>query len=218
MILMDELRFSYPGASAGVYDVSASAALENVTYNILRYAYETMVDMPGFTEWSYIGDEYGRRIIPVYPVTNAGTELPAVESAPNFLTIIYDDFIKQRSGNTRYFYPMKSIQSRFKVTTDDYSITRMITNRMVEIIDREDAAAEDINNWCRTFYGGRQRFKIHCVNAYQTSYMKDATNLDDQRNVFSQDIIIKADYHLVEPKIWHPSNQQVVPIENWNLT
>lgn len=214
---MDELRFSNQGASAAIYTMAASAVTESVTYNILRYAYETMVDMPGFTQWAYIGDEFGRRTIPIYPVTNAGTELPETTN-PNLLTIIYDDFIKQRSGNMRYFYPMKSIQSRFKVTTDDYSITRMITNRMVEIIDREDAAAEDINNWCKTFYGGRQRFKLHCVNAYQTSYMKDATNLDDQRNVFSQDIIIKADYHLVEPRIWDPGSQEVVSVEEWNLT
>lgn len=214
---MDELKFRYPGASAAVYDVSASAALESVTYNILRYAYETMVDMPGFTDWAYIGDEFGRRTIPIYPVTNAGTELPETTN-PNMLTIIYDDFIKQRSGNMRYFYPMKGIQSRFKVTTDDYAVTRMITNRLVEIIDREDAAAEDINRWCSVYYGGRQRFKLHCVNAYQTSYMKDATNLDDQRNVFSQDIIIKADYHTVEPKIWDPTTQTVRPVDNWNLS
>jgi hypothetical protein len=213
---LTEFDYSYPGASANMYNFSASVSLESVTYNILRYAYETMVEMPGFEDWKYIPDERGRRIVPIYPVTNAGAELPETEN-PYRLYIVYDDFIKQRSGNMRYFYPLKGIQSRFKVTTDDYAATRLITSRLVEIIDREDAAAEEINNWMRQYYGGRQRFKLHCVNAYQTSYMKDATNLDDQRNIFSQDIIIKADYHMVEPRIWNPETESVQSVDNWNL-
>ncbi len=179
------------------WTMSASVAAEDVTLNVLKYAFNELIQLPGFAKYGQIKDTSGLMVVPIYPVTNAGTQLPAVESAPNFLTIIYDDFIKSRSGEYKYFYPIKGVQSRFKVTTNDYSVTRIITNRLVEIIDREDEAASDINGFMRQYYGGNHRIMLHCVNAYQTVYLKDATTLDDQRLIFSQDIIIKADYHML---------------------
>lgn len=179
------------------WTMSASVAAEDVTLNILKYAFNELIQLPGFAKYGQIKDTSGLMVVPIYPVTNAGTQLPAVESAPNFLTIIYDDFIKSRSGEYKYFYPIKGVQSRFKVTTNDYAVTRIITNRLVEIIDREDEAASDINGFMRQYYGGNHRIMLHCVNAYQTVYLKDATTLDDQRLIFSQDIIIKADYHML---------------------
>lgn len=178
------------------WGMSASVAAEDVTLNILKYAFNELIQLPGFETYGNIKDTNGLMVVPIYPVTNAGTKLPEV-TVPNDLVIIYDDFIKQRSGGTKYFYPMKGVQSRFKVTTDDYATTRAITNRLVEIIDREDAAAEDINSFMKEYYNNNHRIYVHCVNAYQTTYVKDATTLDDQRSVFSQDIIIKADYHLI---------------------
>jgi hypothetical protein len=178
-----------------LWSMSASVAAEDVTLNILKYAFNELIQLDGFEQYGQIKDSNGLMVVPIYPVTNAGTKLPEV-TVPNDLVIIYDDFIKARSGNMKYFYPIKGVQSRFKVTTDDYAVTRLITNRLVEIIDREDEAAADINSFMRTYYGGYHRIMLHCVNAYQTTYVKDATTIDDQRNVFSQDIIIKADYHL----------------------
>lgn len=179
-----------------LWTMSASVAAEDVTLNILKYAFNELIQLPGFVQYGQIKDSNGLMVVPIYPVTNAGTKLPEV-TVPNDLVIIYDDFIKARSGNMKYFYPIKGVQSRFKVTTDDYATTRLITNRLVEIIDREDAAAADINDFMQTYYNNNHRIMVHCVNAYQTTYIKDATTIDDQRNVFSQDIIIKADYHLV---------------------
>ena len=182
--------------SPELWTMSASVASQDPTLNILKYAFNQLIQTPGFEDFGNAKDSNNLMIVPIYPVTNAGTQLPET-TVPNDLVIIYDDFIKQRSGELKYFYPMKGIQSRFKVTTNNYAITRGITNKLVEIIDREDAAAEDVNAFMKTYYSNNHRIMLHCINAYQTSYVKDATNLDDQRNVFSQDIIIKADYHLV---------------------
>lgn len=189
-ILLPEIR------DPEFWTMSASVAAEDVTLNILKYAFNELIQLPGFEKYGDIKDTNGLMVVPIYPITNAGTRLPEV-TVPNELVIIYDDFIKARSGGMKYFYPIKGVQSRFKVTTDDYATTRIITNRLVEIIDREDEAAADINSFMRLYYNNNHRIMVHCVNAYQTTYVKDATTLDDQRTVFSQDIIIKADYHLI---------------------
>lgn len=193
MISIPEFRFA---SSPQFWDMSASVSLEDPTINILKYAFNELIQLPGFEIYGQGKDSNGRDIVPIYPVTNAGTQLPEISGVEDGLVIIYDDFIKARSGKNKYFYPIKGVQSRFKVVSTDYAVTRAVVNRMVEIIDREDAAAEDVNSFMKEYYAGNHRIVMHCINAYQTTYMKDATNLDDQRNVFSQDIIIKADYHL----------------------
>ena len=198
-----EIPVLFNSASPQIWSMAASVSLEDPTSNILKYAFNELIQLPGFEIYGQGKDTYGRSILPIYPLTNAGTQLPEIDGVSDGLAIIYDDFIKSRSGKDKYFYPIKGVQSRFKVVTKDYAVTRAIVNRIVEIIDREDAAAEDVNIFMREYYSPAvPRIQFHCINAYQTAYMKDATNLDDQRNVFSQDIIIKADYHLI------PSNSK----------
>jgi len=181
--------------------VASIAAIEHPTLNILRYAYEKLIQMPEFIHLDQIVDENGQKIVPIFPSSlyQAGavgmTYLDPITN-PNMVSIVYDDFIKARSGGMKYFYPVKSIQSRVKLSTDDMARTILLRNRFVEIVDREDEVAQEINTWMGTEYD-IPKISFHCINAYQTTYMADATNMDDQRNVFSGDIIIKADYHLV---------------------
>lgn len=182
--------------------VAMIAARENPTYNIARYAYEQLITMPEFTEYGNLRDENGLRQIPVipsnpYPAGASGPLIFDTITNPDQFLMVYDDFIKSRSGGMKYFYPIKSIQSRIKVSISDFSKLILFRNRLIEVLDREDAAAEDINNWMKETYDQTPRIMFHCINAYQTVYLSDATNMDDQRNVFSGDIIIKADYHII---------------------
>jgi hypothetical protein len=182
--------------------VAVIASKENPTYNLVKYAYDQLTAMAEFEEYGNIADDNGLRLIPIvptspYPAGAAGPLLLDPLTNPDQFLITYDDFIKSRSGGMKYFYPVKSIQSRIKVSIADFSKMLLFRNRLIEVLDREDAAAEDINAWMSELYDGNQRIVFHCINAYQTTYLSDATTMDDQRNVFSGDIIIKADYHIV---------------------
>lgn len=181
--------------------VASIAAIENATLNIVKYAYEELITMPEFEEFGNLADENGMKIIPIvptspYPSGAAGPLLLDPLTNPEQFLITYDDFIKSRSGGYKYFYPIKSIQSRVKVSIADFSKLLLFRNRFVEVLDREDASAEDVNSWMKDKYDSPKIF-FHCINAYQTIYLSDATNMDDQRNVFSGDVIIKADYHII---------------------
>ncbi len=186
--------------------VAFRASIEHPTFNIINFAYEELLKMPEFEHFNNIVDDNGQRYSPIYPSSlyQAGavglTYLDPMTN-PEMVSIVYDDFIKSRSGGMKYFYPIKSIQARVKISTNDIGRTILLRNRFVEIIDREDAAAEEVNAWYAEKYpltnnDTSRRLSFHCINAYQTAYMADATNMDDQRNVFSGDIIIKADYHI----------------------
>jgi hypothetical protein len=173
---------------------AASVMLLNPTANILKYAFEEIIQLPEFEYLNNIIDENGQRIQPIVPQTivNSGASFLSFDTVtnPSQVSIVHDEFIKQRSGSMKYFYPIKGVQSRVKISHGTLSDLMALKYKFLEIIDREDAAAEDQ-------YGGSQKIYFHCINAYETTYMTDATNLDDQRNVFSGDIIIKADYHTV---------------------
>jgi hypothetical protein len=180
---------------------AASVMLLNPTANILKYAFEEIIQLPEFEYLNNIIDENGQRIQPIVPQTivNSGASFLSFDTVtnPSQVSIVHDEFIKQRSGSMKYFYPIKGVQSRVKISHGTLSDLMALKYKFLEIIDREDAAAEDINAWMKDQYGGSQKIYFHCINAYETTYMTDATNLDDQRNVFSGDIIIKADYHTV---------------------
>jgi hypothetical protein len=180
--------------------VAAIASLENPTGIIARYLYDTMTALPEFSEYSNLADENGIRIIPVvptspYPAGAVGPLLLDPLTNPDQFLITYDDFIRARSGAGRNFYPVKSIQSRIKVSMSDFSKMLLFRNRAIQLLDRCDVSAQEVNNWINVNTPGDRIF-FHSIDAYQSVYMSDATNLDDQRNVFSGDIIVRADYHI----------------------
>jgi hypothetical protein len=180
---------------------AASVMLFTPTANILKYAFDEIIQLPEFDYLNKIIDQEGNKLSPIVPLTiiNSGADALPFNTLtnPQQVSIVHDEFIKQRSGQYKYFYPIKGVQSRVKLSHGNLADLMALKWKFLEIIDRDDAAAEDINSWMQQTYGGDQKIYFHCVNAYETTYMADATNLDDQRNVFSGDIIIKADYHTI---------------------
>jgi hypothetical protein len=150
--------------------------------------------------------------IPFFP---AGTGNIPPEIIENDLPyIVFDKFTKVRTGKYKYFYPVKSEQMRYTIYggslygsatngADRYGVTINLTSLITAILDREDAAAEDINTFSRTLtdytdpnYNELFRYRFHCLNVFQSGYaesQQDVSNLMEYKP--SRDIIIKYDYH-----------------------
>lgn len=132
--------------------------------------------------------ENGRRFIPIFPVNDPNAGAISWGSRPY---ILYDNFVKARTGKDKYFYPIKSQQMLYSISGASVEDVYAMRHIMLSSLDREDAAAEDINNFV-----GPSDVKFQCVNAYQVTYMKDATNLDTTRTPYQTDLIVKFDYHV----------------------
>ena len=158
----------------------------------------------------------GSQLIPFFPA-GAGNVPP--EILENDLPyIIFDKFTKVRTGSYKYFYPVKSEQMRYTIYggslygeaangADRYGTTITLTSLITLILDREDAAANDINEFAEELYDDYPvsasasvydylKYRFHCINVFQSGYaesQQDVANLMEYRP--SRDLIIKYDYH-----------------------
>lgn len=154
----------------------------------------------------------GSDLIPFFP---AGTgNVPPEILDGDLPYIIFDKFTKVRTGAYKYFYPIKSEQMRYTIYggslygdvangADRYGNTITLTSLITSILDREDAAADDINEFAGTLpyyknnnYDPMFQYSFHCVNVFQSGYaesQQDVSNLMEYRP--SRDLIIKYDYH-----------------------
>lgn len=132
----------------------------------------------------------GIRYVPIFPLNdgNADGNLTLVGDKPY---ILYDNFVKARTGQDRYFYPIKSQQMLYSIKGATVKEVYAMRQIIIGALDREDAAAEDVNNFV-----GVSDIKFQCINAYQVTYMKDSTNLDTTRSPYTADLIVKFDYHM----------------------
>jgi hypothetical protein len=130
----------------------------------------------------------GIGFVPIFPINDPNASNIAWGSRPY---ILYDNFVKARTGKDKYFYPIKSQQMLYSIRGASVEDVYAMRHVMLSSLDREDAAAEDINEFV-----GPSDVKFQCVNAYQVTYMKDATNLDTTRTPYQTDLIVKFDYHV----------------------
>ena len=158
----------------------------------------------------------GSDLIPFFP-SGAGNIPPEILDG-DLPYIVFDKFTKVRTGAYKYFYPIKSEQMRYTIYggslygdaangSDRYGTTINLTSLITLVLDREDDAANDINEFAEELYDNYPvsasasvydyyKYRFHCINVFQSGYaesQQDVSNLMEYRP--SRDLIIKYDYH-----------------------
>ena len=158
----------------------------------------------------------GSDLIPFFP-SGAGNIPPEILDG-DLPYIVFDKFTKVRTGAYKYFYPIKSEQMRYTIYGgslygeaanggDRYGNTINLTSLITLVLDREDDAANDINEFAEELYDNYPvsasasvydyyKYRFQCINDFQSGYaesQQDVSNLMEYRP--SRDLIIKYDYH-----------------------
>ena len=132
--------------------------------------------------------QYGSTI-PFFPVTDVKAGDTAWGTKPY---VIYDSFIRARSSN-RYFYPIKAGQLMYSIKgnlADIFDWRDFIAN----VLDREDAAANDINEFAGTL--NNNKYFFHCINVSQLKYPGSSTKETGIDKKYATEVIIRYEYHL----------------------
>jgi len=135
-----------------------------------------------------IYSQYGS-IVPFFPVTDVKAGDTAWGTKPY---VIYDSFIRARSTN-RYFYPVKCAQLMYSIKgslSEIYEWRDFISN----VLDREDDAAHDINEFAGTI--DNTKYFFHCINVSQLKYVGTTTKEASIDKRYSTELIIRYDYHI----------------------
>ena len=153
----------------------------------------------------------GPDIIPFFPAP--ANNLPTAVIDNDLPYVMFDKFSRIRGGY-KYFYPIKTDQMRYTIVggslydinrnqQDRYATTINLTSLIQNILDREDDAARDINEFTKTLpdyndpnYPELNKYYFHCVNVYQSGFTDTQQDVSDFMEYNpTRDLIIKYDYH-----------------------
>ena len=158
----------------------------------------------------------GPDIVPFFPAP--ANNLPASVIENDLPYIMFDKFTRVRGGY-KYFYPIKTDQMRYTISggslydinknqQDRYATTINLTSLIFSILDREDDAAYDINQFAGNLPGYASspeinKYYFHCVNVFQSGYAENQQDVSDFMEYNpTRDLIIKYDYHAKQFNEW----------------
>jgi len=153
----------------------------------------------------------GPDIVPFFPAPASNLETGYLENDLPY--IMFDKFSRVRGGY-KSFYPIKTDQMRYTIVggslyhtkrhqQDRYATTINLTSLIQNILDREDDAASDINEFTKTLsdynsssYSELNKYYFHCVNVYQSGFTDTQQDVSDFMEYNpTRDLIIRYDYH-----------------------
>jgi hypothetical protein len=153
----------------------------------------------------------GNSLVPFFPAP--ANNLPTAVIDNDLPYIIFDKFTRLRNSY-KSFYPIKTDQMRYTIVggtlydvtknqQDRYATTINLTSLIQSILDREDAAAQDINQFTANLpgyndprYPEMNRYYFHNISVYQSGYaesQQDVANFMEYNP--TRDLIIRYDYH-----------------------
>jgi hypothetical protein len=139
---------------------------------------------------SSIYNEYPANIKPIFPFTDSRAGDATWE---NKAYIIYDSFVRPRTGTYKYFYPIKSGQLVYSIRGNNGQLFEW-RDFIVDVLDREDVAAQEINNFS-ALENINNHIYFQCINVYQTLPIGQTTKDVSLNQQLITNLIIRYDYH-----------------------
>lgn len=169
---------------------------------------KTVADLPYAPKWinSYIYNELSQyddigvsavsQLTPIFATSPTNTEdiYKNVVESTNIdepLVIIYDRLMTFRPTP---LYPHKREQLLYYLYSTSLANVNNANIVISQLLDREDAAAQDLNAWCSNTQEGFNVF-FHNVKVYQAQEARDVLDLASARTIFVNKLIIEYDYH-----------------------
>jgi len=109
--------------------------------------------------------------------------------------VVYDSFTKARTAR-KYFFPVKAGQMMYSIKGNISDIFEW-RDFMINVLDREDVAAKDVNEYAGEYLSNTRIF-FHCINASQTNYVYNTTEQQGQNKMYSANLVVKYDYHITD--------------------
>lgn len=144
------------------------------------------------------------QMTPVFPTTptNIDEVFRNYIGAPGIddpILIQYERLVRFRTGP---FYRKKREQVVYYLYCTDLSKIMNAHRIIVDALDREDSAAQDINSYCASIATEQIPFNVffHNVRVYQADETRDIMELTAARTISANKLVIEYDYHTKDPQ------------------
>ena len=129
-------------------------------------------------------------------------DIPFIRNNPDTTVIIFDRLMRFRPTP---FYRHKREQLIYFIYGPNLSKLFDTTRVIIECLDREDAAAEDLNRWVSANNIMDENDEIitpnvffHNIRVYQADEARDIAELASARTLFLNKLVIEYDYHTTD--------------------
>ena len=154
-------------------------------------------------EYEDIGVSATQQVTPIFATSPTNTEeiYSQVVEATNIsqpLIIQYDRLMRFRPTA---FYPHKREQLLYYLYSTSIENVNNANIVISQLLDREDAAAQDVNAWAVSNPQYSNNIEIpynvyfHNIKVYQADEARDVLELASARTIFVNKLIIEYDYH-----------------------
>jgi hypothetical protein len=129
----------------------------------------------------------------------------SIQQVESPILIIYDRMMRFRPTP---FYRHKREQLIYFIYSSDVSKLINAVRIITEALDREDAAAEDVNKYSAENATGENPAKVyfHNIRVYQVDESRDVAELASARTLFVNKVIVEYDYHSSDDPANYPYN------------
>jgi len=125
-----------------------------------------------------------------------------IKNNPNGIVVMFDRLIRFRPNA---FYRNKREQLVYFIYAPDLTKLFDATRVIIECLDREDAAAQDLNSWIsindiedENENAITKNVMFHNIKVYQADEARDIAELASARTLFLNKLVIEYDYHTVD--------------------
>jgi hypothetical protein len=122
-----------------------------------------------------------------------------IRNNPTALSIVFDRLVRFRPNA---FYRHKREQLVYFIYCPDLTKLFDATRIIIDCLDREDAAAQDLNAWVanKTLFDSKgnaiePNVFFHNIKVYQADEARDIAELASARTLFLNKLVIEYDYH-----------------------
>jgi hypothetical protein len=148
-----------------------------------------------------ITDSTVSQMTPIFPTSPGNIEevYKNYIDAPNVQDPLFIQYETLARLRTSPFYPKKIEQLVYYVYTTNQ--TKLINSMRVikAALDREDASAQDINQWAQENINSRITASFHYTRVFHIDESRDLLELASARTVYKNKIIIQYCYHANDP-------------------
>lgn len=125
-----------------------------------------------------------------------------IKNNPNAIVVMFDRLVRFRPSP---FYRHKREQLVYFIYAPDLSKLFDSTRVIIECLDREDAAAQDLNAWIslndikdENDNTITPNVMFHNIKVYQADEARDIAELASARTLFLNKLVIEYDYHTID--------------------
>lgn len=161
------------------------------------------------SEYDDIGIDKTQQLVPIFAMTPTSTEevyknVLQSSTVEQPLIIQYDRLMRFRPGP---FYARKREQLIYYLYSSSIANVNNANIVISQLLDREDAAAQDVNDWARLnsdTLNVKHNVYFHNIRVYQADETRDIIDLASAKTVFINKLIIEYDYHAIFDDVDQP--------------